>query len=74
MHQATAPEEDLVSQHALKLEQLQHLAQSPELQLMLKDERLQELMLKIDAAPNREVVRDLRMDCTPIWLHVQCSC
>lgn len=66
VQQATAQEEDLVSQHALKLEQLQHLAQSPELQLMLKDERLQELMLKIDGAPNREVVRNLVVYCTHV--------
>jgi hypothetical protein len=53
---AASSEDDVIFQHALKLEQLQHLAQSPELQLMLKDERLQELMLKIESAPNRELV------------------
>jgi hypothetical protein len=45
-----------VHQHTLRLEQLQQLAQSPELQVMLKDERLQQLMLKIDGGGDREQV------------------
>ena len=54
--QAGADESELIAAHTLRLEQLQQLAASPELQLQLQDERLQQMLLQIDGAGNREAV------------------